>query len=99
MMSGYINSYWASITKPLSILQSHYNISDYINSIQYYTTPKKDAQQANRIEIVKLLPNGSSGAFLGEFKECFKQFHILLRSDILPYIVLNEMNTSFLILS
>ena len=95
MMSAYINSYWASITKPLSILQSHYNISDYINSTQYYTTPKQDAQQANRIEIVKLLPNGSSRAFLGEFKECFKQFHILLRADILPYIVLNEMNNSF----
>ena len=94
-MGKYVNSYWASITRPLSNLQAHYNINDYINSSQNYTTPKQDAQQTtHRFEIVKFLPDGSR-AYLGEFKECFRQFHILLRPDILPYIILNEMNNSF----
>ena len=96
-MLKYVKTYWASIVRPLRELESHYSISDYVNSSAFYTSPLEDANQTvNRIKISKLSSDGTR-YFLENtnFKECFRQFHLLLRPDILSYIILNMNNEFF----
>ena len=95
-MKLYINKYWASITKPLTTLQSPSSLADYIYSDQNFVSAKQDSQQTEGRTSLTTIENGEQ-IFLkkSKFKECFRQLNLLLRHDILSYIILNEMNTDF----
>ena len=76
----YVKNYWASITKPLSTLQSRSSISDYLYSQNNFISSKDDSEQEEGRTKLAKIENGQR-IFLenSHFKECFRQLNILLR--------------------
>ena len=95
-INDYKKNYWASVVKRLDVLQSGHNMVTYIQSALYYTTPEEDARHtAVRIQLSTIRNGVRSFLPQSKFQECFQQFHVLLRPDILSYIILNMNNEFF----